>query len=338
MSRTVKELVEAVLTEGNFDATESQVLSWLNTRHELMCARTKCYRRKIQIGPTVAEQNGYPLPPEVMEIREVQVQSSTTTPPGLGVPYGAGRHIDLAEGALHYIWLGGLYLNVGGGIFIRDESSQGQDLLALFPTPTEAGLGITVFAICRPEPLSLTVPAMVVGSEGIFRFASTSRVLTETEKATFIATGVLPAGVGIEAGVLSEVFEYQAPGSTFKTAPVVKDGTGAYHAVVTPLTVAGNWLWRAKGFSEAAGKGTLMWETPLEEAFVGTGLPALKIPPEFTDGLIDGAIATGLSRIEHRDDIASPHEQRFGQSCTELLAQVNRRYRGSGPALIRVQG
>src|SRR5215472_9700364 len=114
MSRTVKELVEAVLTEGNFDATESQVLSWLNTRHELMCARTKCYRRKIQIGPTVAEQNGYPLPPEVMEIREVQVQSSTTTPPGLGVPYGAGRHIDLAEGALHYIWLGGPYPDGSG--------------------------------------------------------------------------------------------------------------------------------------------------------------------------------------------------------------------------------
>jgi len=333
VSRSVSDLVQSVLTEGAFDVTESQVLAWLNARHETMCARTKCYRRKLQVGPTVAEQAAYPLPSEVLEIREVHVQSSAATG-GLGVRYGAGRHSDLADGALHYVWLGGLYLAVGGGIYVRDESSQGQDLLALFPTPTEPGLAITVFAVCRPEPLTLAAPALVAGSSGVFRYCSTTRALTAEEKATFLAGGGLPAGVGTEAGVSSEVFEYQEPGAAWRTATVVKDGTGAYHSTVQ-LPVQGDWLWRAKGLGPS---GEQVWATPIEEALVSSGLPPLKVPPEFYDALIEGAIATGLARVESRPDLAAPGEERFAAACSELESEVNKRYRGSGPAQIRVQG
>lgn len=333
MSRTVAELVQSVLTEGSFDVTEGQALSWLSARHERMCARTKCYRRKIQVGPTVAEQQSYPLPPEVVEIRELQVASSKSTPPGLGVPYGAGRHVDLAQGALHYIWLGGLYLAVGGGIYVRDESSEGQDLVALFPVPTESGLAITVFAVCRPDPLTLGTSGLIAGGAGTFRFCSTTRPLTEAERATFLAGGSLPAGVGAEAGVTTVVFEYQLPGGSWTAGAVVKDATGAYHSTVSPLA-QGNLLWRAKGLS---GAGAVVWATPVEEERV-SGLGGLRIPPEFYDDLISGAIATGLERVESRPDLAAPYEAKFDAACGELQTQVSKRYRNSGPAEIRVQG
>lgn len=64
----------------------------------------------------------------------------------------------------------------------------------------------------------------------------------------------------------------------------------------------------------------------------------LKIPGDFTDALVAGAIATGLRRVEHRSDLAQPHEQEFADACEELRRQVNRRYRGPGPAQIRVVG
>jgi hypothetical protein len=215
-------LLSSVVEEGSFDVPKTQALGWVNARHGLMCARTKCFRKKLSVGPTVANQQGYPVPAEVIEIREVLVQSSASTG-GLGVPYGAARHTDLAQGALHYLWLGGLYLAVGGGIFVRDENASGEELLALFPTPTEAGLTITVQAVCRPAPLVI--------------------------------------GVG-----------------------------------------------------------------------------GLRTPVEFDDALVAGAIATGLARVESRADLAAPNETVFANACTELLGQVDKRFRGSGPAQIRVQG
>lgn len=220
---TVAQLVQNVLTEGNFDATEPQALQWLSRRHELICARSKCFRKNLEVGPTVAGTRSYAVPAEVVEIHEVQVTSSPETG-SLGVPYGAAKHSDIAEGALGYIWLGGLYLAVGGGIYTRGYGATGEDKLSLYPTPTENGLQIKVFAVCRPEDLT----------------------------------------VGEDAG--------------------------------------------------------------------------LKIPPEFADALVSGAIATGLSRLEARGDLAAEHESRFAQACDELRGQTAKRFRGSGPATIRVIG
>lgn len=64
----------------------------------------------------------------------------------------------------------------------------------------------------------------------------------------------------------------------------------------------------------------------------------LKIPSSYNDALIAGAVATGLRRVEHRPDLAQPHEQEFADACEELRREVSRRYRGSGPAQIRVIG
>jgi hypothetical protein len=64
----------------------------------------------------------------------------------------------------------------------------------------------------------------------------------------------------------------------------------------------------------------------------------LVIPGEYVDALVSGAIATGLVRTEDRPDLAGNHEQIFTAACGELTQQSNRRFRGVGPAQIRVQG
>lgn len=223
----VATLVSVILEEGNFDATPAMALRWLDQRHKLICSRSKCFRRRLPIaGGTVAGTRGYPIPAEVVEIREVTVQGSASVG-GSPVPYGAGRTTDLAAGALGFIWLGGQYVGVGGGIYVRDESNAGQDLLALYPTPSESGLAIELLAVCRP-------PALENGGEGA--------------------------------------------GAT----------------LVTPV--------------------------------------------EFDDALVAGAISTGLSRIESREDLAAGGESKFAAACEELTRQVNKRMRGAGAAQIRVIG
>lgn len=216
MSVTVAQLVANVLSEGSFDATEAQALQWLSRRQEQMCARTRCYRKEIAIGPTVAEQNSYAMPAEVVEVRELQVN---------GYPYGEGRHSDLAQGKLGYLWLSGLYYPGGmGGIYVRGYSSTGERVVSLYPTPTEASLPIAVFAVCYP-------PDLVAGQDG-----------------------------------------------------------------------------------------------------------TLVIPSAYADGLVAGAIGTGMSRVERRADLAANFEAIYSAACSELEQQVDKELRGSGAAQIRVAG
>lgn len=148
----VDELVATVTEQGNFDVPPAWVLGWLDNRHKLICARTKCFRKKLTLT-TVAAQVSYVLPAEVQEILAVSVASPSAG--GLGVPYAAGRPGDLPAGALGFVWLQGVFVSRGGGIFIRDESAEGVDELALYPTPSEDGLSIMVTTICRPAKLAL---------------------------------------------------------------------------------------------------------------------------------------------------------------------------------------
>lgn len=324
---SVADLVANVLNEAGFDATEDQAVQALSRRHELMCSRSKCYRERIEVGPTVAGQGGYAVPARVVEIREIQVSK---------IPYGTGRHRDIAEGALNYLWLNGVYVAAGGGIAQHDYDEGGNALINLFPVPTEAGESVTVYAVCRPEPLTLTGTAgVVVGNPVTFRFCFTNRVLTDAERTAFVATGVLPAGVGVDP--TSVTFEYQAPGAAYVTlsgASIVKDGIGAYHTVLT-VNKVGMWLWRGRGFDVAL-KETAA--TPLEETQVNAGGSPLKVPPEFYDALVNGAIATLMMRVESRADLAAPFEAAFTAACGELLRQSNKRFRGIGPSQIRVAG
>jgi hypothetical protein len=212
---TVAELVAAVLEDGEFDATEAQVLRWLNTRHKQMCARSGCYRKTVNLGPLVAGQVLYAVPAEVLEILEVRVGDYV---------YGKARHNDFAEGEQGWVWLSG-----PGGIAGRDDDEEGQQHLRIFPAPKsgvlpELGTDVVVYGKCQPPQL----------------------ILGEDEN--------------------------------------------------------------------------------------------IKITDDYVDALVSGAIATGMLRVESRPDLASTHEALFDAACSELRIATNKKFRGSGPAQIRVVG
>ncbi len=213
---TIAGLVEAVKEDGQFDASEAQVLRWLDERHRRMVAESKCYRQQLEIGKLVSGQALYVVPPTIIEIMQVTVG---------GYVYGAARHSDFAEGELGYIWLGGT-----GGIAGRDDSGSGESLLRIFPAPSSTGgtpavgSAIMVYAAMQPPPL--------------------------------------------QAGQDS----------------------------------------------------------------------AIKVGDDYLSALVSGAIATGMLRMESRPDLAQPHETVFADGVAKLVRATNRRYRGTGPALIRVVG
>lgn len=64
----------------------------------------------------------------------------------------------------------------------------------------------------------------------------------------------------------------------------------------------------------------------------------IRVPDEFLDSLVSGAIATGLARQEYRPDLASSFEQDFEAACEEWRRQERRRFRGAGPTPIRIRG
>lgn len=64
----------------------------------------------------------------------------------------------------------------------------------------------------------------------------------------------------------------------------------------------------------------------------------IKVPDDYFDALVSGAIATGMLRVESNPALAAPHEQIFTTAVGELLRATNRKYRGSGPARVRLLG
>jgi hypothetical protein len=64
----------------------------------------------------------------------------------------------------------------------------------------------------------------------------------------------------------------------------------------------------------------------------------LRVPGDFADALVAGAIATGLRRIEGRPDLAQSFEQEFADGVARLKTQTMKRYRGPGVVQIRVAG
>ena len=140
MADTVAQLVEQVLSEGELDAAKSQALRWLTVRQRQMCRRSRWLRKTITLGAVTGGVGTYTVPAEVVEILEVRLG---------GVVYGHARHVDPAEGAQGYVWLGG-----AGGIAGREDTSAGAQVLRLYPTPTASGAVLEIYAVCRPPDLA----------------------------------------------------------------------------------------------------------------------------------------------------------------------------------------
>lgn len=147
-SAKVQGLVDAVLEDGEFDATPAQALRWLNSRQKQMTARSACYRKTISLGSTVEGQAVYPIPADVVRVLQVTVG---------GFPYPEQRHGDFALLEKHFERLIG-----PGGIMARDDSGAGNEQIRIAPTPGNEPLALSIYAIMLSPDLSLTDDSTLV--------------------------------------------------------------------------------------------------------------------------------------------------------------------------------
>lgn len=206
----VADLVTDVIDDGNFDVDSTRALRWLNGRHRAMVVKARSLNKTVEIGPSQVDVAEYPLPADVIQIRQVVLN---------GKPIGQITAEDRAAGQAGWLTLSG----AGVALAPAEDASGGKEV-AIYPAPDLAGLSILLRAACRPGEL-------VLGDDS-----------------------------------------------------------------------------------------------------------TLVVPTEFHDGLVAGAIATGLLRTEQRPDLAANHEGVYQAHSEEYRLQTARLYRGAGPAFIRIAG
>lgn len=137
MAVTAQSIVDAVRLEVGFDATEAQVLAWLNGRHKAMVARSRCFRKSLAVGNTVIGTSFYAL--DVIELYNLEVG---------GVPYMKARRPDIygySQGTL--LWTG----KGTTGLIVADASSAGVRGISLVPTPTAVQAIVAYAAVAAPN-------------------------------------------------------------------------------------------------------------------------------------------------------------------------------------------
>lgn len=86
-----------------------------------------------------------------------------------------------------------------------------------------------------------------IGSQRLCRFAATSRKLTNTEEETFLETGVLPEGIGVDPA--KRYFDYRTPDGTLTTkteSQVSREAKGSFFYII-PVEEPSVYNWRGYG-------------------------------------------------------------------------------------------
>lgn len=165
--------------------------------------------------------------------------------------------------------------------------------------------------------------------------------------------------VSISGGTVANQSDYALPSDLVEIEQVTVDGMPYGQAMHTDLAYgAQGWIMLsgiggvvASEEDATGGPEIALYPTPTDvgkviqvrgifrpsDLVVGTD-STIRVPDEFLDALVSGAIATGLNRQEYRPDLAQTFEQDFSNACEEWRRQVRRRYRGAGPATIRIRG
>ena len=137
------EIVAAVTAQAGVDATAATVLSWINEAYRSAVAKSQYRMTEYAFGNTVANQQTYAIPDEVVDIRDVTVG---------GVPYEATD-----TRSIYRLNQGTMNNNAEhGGYFAQDWSSAGALLLVLYPTPDTSGAAISGLVATQPAALDGT--------------------------------------------------------------------------------------------------------------------------------------------------------------------------------------
>lgn len=176
---TAGDLVGQARNEVGFDASEAQVLVWLNDRHGRMISESLWLRKSLEVDTTTADQAFYVTPTSIVELLELTVN-------GLG--YTKARRQDMIAGRL-----GRLSLSGTGGVFIPDADMTGAAGVTLYPTPGEDGLSIVAFAAVRPDDLELADSPLV-----------------PPEFFSALVDGVVATGMARDAGQIAAADRFEA--------------------------------------------------------------------------------------------------------------------------------
>lgn len=161
----VSEAIAKVKDEGGLDATNSQILGWLNEAQRIIVAGAKWRMAELTIGTTINGQASYAIPDEIVDLEGVTVDGS---------PYTRASVKDLWN-----VKAGRASLRGTGGVFVPDFSISGDDYvpgIELYPVPEADDLLIGGLAALQPVTLtesdSLGVPediapSLVDGAIGI---------------------------------------------------------------------------------------------------------------------------------------------------------------------------
>lgn len=146
------ELVAKVVTEGGFDTAASDtssatVLSWINEVYREMVSAAEWLRSERSLGVTVAGQDLYDLPDDVIRVSKVAINGSSRW------------DIVATEELLDLKWQGGLYLTGSPGVVaqVYDEVTSKQKI-QLWPVPQTAGYTIQVLGSILPAALTTAGP------------------------------------------------------------------------------------------------------------------------------------------------------------------------------------
>lgn len=127
---------------GGFDFGDVQAAALLNEGVRRFAARSEWIKAELNLGVTVAEQEAYPLPDNVVKLRGLAVS---------GDPYARTDVLAL----WNYKNRAVLPRDVAG-LFAERFSEDGKiKSVSLYPIPSEAGLAISGVAVITPsEPLA----------------------------------------------------------------------------------------------------------------------------------------------------------------------------------------
>lgn len=123
---------------GGFDFGDVQAAALLNEGVRRFAAKSEWIKAELDLGPTVAEQEAYPLPDHVVKLRGVAVS---------GAPYARTDALAL----WNYKNRAVLPRDIAG-LFAERFSDDGKiKSFSLYPIPSEAALTISGFAVITPS-------------------------------------------------------------------------------------------------------------------------------------------------------------------------------------------
>lgn len=163
MADDVQQLVNDILDEGAFDATDVQALRWLDRRHKQMCGRAQVYVADRAISLFSGAPDNYvtaQVPEGLVEAYKVEVFPTSTSS---SIIYTRARTADLPA-----IRAGTLTLSGPGGVFVPTPGAEPLALderyLALYPKFDIPVFTSSVTGAYVPPDLTATPSA-----EGILR-------------------------------------------------------------------------------------------------------------------------------------------------------------------------